>query len=68
MRVATKKGGEHLGIHKGTKLTDAPKEKVIRARVDAETVKKLNELSAASGKSKSEIIRDGIDQLYCKMK
>lgn len=53
-----------MGIHKGTKLTDTPKETVIRARVDAETVRKLETLCTVKSKSKSEIIREGIDRLY----
>lgn len=53
-----------MGIHKGTKLTETPKETVIRARVDSETVKKLETLCAVKSKSKSEVIREGIDRLY----
>lgn len=68
MVVATKKGGEPVGIHKGTKLTETPKETVVRARVDAETVEKLNAICKATGKSKSEVIREGIEKLYQEMK
>ena len=57
-----------MGIHKGTKLTEAPKEIVIRARVDSETVEKLDALCAAKEKTKSEIIREGIDRLYQEIK
>lgn len=57
-----------MGIHKGTKLTETPKETVIRARVDSETVNKLETLCAVKNKSKSEVIREGIDRLYQEVK
>lgn len=53
-----------MGIHKGTKLTEKPKEMVIRARIDSETARKLETLCAVQSKSKSEVIREGIDRLY----
>ena len=56
-----------MGIHKGTKLTDAPKTEVIRARTDAETIKKLERLCEVTGKTKSEIIRLGVDRLYTEL-
>ncbi len=66
--MATEKGGEYVGIHKGTKLTETPKETVIRARIDSQTVEKLKTLCDVKKKSKSEIIREGIDQLYREIK
>lgn len=53
-----------MGIHKGTKLTDTPKDRVIRFRIDAATEKKLEELCTRKGKTMSEIIREGVDHLY----
>ena len=65
--VATKKGGECVGIHKGAKLTDTPKELTIRARVDLETAEKLTAICEKTGRSKSDIIREGINMQYAKM-
>lgn len=53
-----------MGIKKGTKLTDMPKNHLLQIRVDAETVEKLNRLSQCKECSKSEIIRIGIDIQY----
>ena len=43
--------------------TDSPKTRVIRARVDAETVRMLDEYCARKQKTYSETIRDGITRL-----
>ena len=53
-----------LGIHKGTKLTDNPKSKMLRIRIDKSTEQKINVLCEAKGKSMSEVVREGIDKLY----
>ncbi len=53
-----------MGIHKGVKLTDAPKEQTIRARIDAVTAEKLEYLIKSKGVTKSDIIREGIDIQY----
>lgn len=57
-----------MGIKKGTVLTDNPKNKIIKVRVDLETEKKLNYISETEKKSKSEIIRNGIDIQYNRAK
>lgn len=57
-----------MGIVKGTKLTDNPKDKTLKIRMDADTEKKLNFLSETSGRSKAQVIRDGIDEQYKKEK
>ncbi|RGX54453.1 hypothetical protein DWV16_13770 [Anaerotruncus sp. AF02-27] len=44
--------------------TDSPKTRVIRARVDAETARMLDEYCARKQKTYSETIRDGIKRLY----
>jgi hypothetical protein len=59
--VRTKKVGEFMGIKKGTKLSDNPKTDTFKFRLDENTNKKLEEISITTGKSKSEIIRNGID-------
>ena len=48
----------------GQKLTDNPKDSVIRARVDSETVKKLDYLVKENGSNRSEVIRKGINIQY----
>lgn len=55
-------------LEKGSKLTDNPKDTMLRVRIDKTTVEKLNYLSSKTGKSKSEIVRDGIDEQYSKIK
>ena len=57
-----------MGIKKGTKLTDAPKDRTLKIRFDAETEEKLNTICDATRKSKAQVIRDGIDQQYAKIK
>lgn len=50
-----------MGIPKGTKLTDNPKNKTFKLRIDDETYDKLEILSEEEKKSKSDIIRQGIE-------
>lgn len=50
-----------MGIHKGTKLTDTPKDITVRARVDRETLEKLDKLVLAQNSTRSDVIRKGID-------
>ena len=57
-----------LGIRKGTKLTDTPKNKMLRIRIDEETGRKLQAVCKAEGKSMSEIVRAGIERQYTEMK
>ena len=53
-----------MGIRKGTKLTENPKDKMLRIRIDAETERKLEVICRSKGKSKSEVVREGIEQQY----
>ena len=53
-----------MGIQKGTKLTDKPKVHTLKFRCDDETNNKLGYLSEKQNKSKSDIIRKGIDIQY----
>lgn len=55
-----------MGIKKGTILTDNPKDKTIKIRIDKETSEKLDFLSKKKQKSKSEIVRKGINIQYDK--
>lgn len=52
----------------GQKLTDNPKDITIRARVDKETVEKLDYLVEKYNSSISEVIRQGIEIQYKKEK
>lgn len=52
----------------GQKLTDNPKDITIRARVDKETVEKLDYLMEKYNSSRSEVIRQGIEIQYKKEK
>ena len=56
-----------MGIKKGTKLTDAPKDKTIKIRIDAKTEVKLNAVSEYTKKNKSEVIRAGIEKQYAEI-
>ena len=55
-------------IKKGTKLTDTPKDYMLRVRMDADTLKQLDECCTKSGKTRSEIVRNGIKEQYLKLK
>lgn len=57
-----------MGIQKGTKLTNAPKDKSLKVRIDAETEKKLLHVCEATKKGKSEIVRNGIDLQYAEVR
>ena len=48
----------------GQKLTDKPKNITVRARMDAETVKKLDFLVSEQNSDRSKIIRQGIKIQY----
>lgn len=51
-------------IKKGTKLTDNPKDYMLRVRLDNSTLSKLDELCEAKGKSRSQIVRELIVTKY----
>lgn len=55
-------------MKKGTKLTNKPKDFMLRVRLDKETLEKLDEICKIMEKSRSEVVRRGIDQLYQKEK
>lgn len=57
-----------MGIKKGTKLTDAPKDKLLRVRIDESTEQKLDYICYVKNKSKSDVVRDGIEQQYADAK
>lgn len=55
-------------IKKGTKLTDKPKDFMLRTRLDSETLEKLDYAVKKCGTSRSEVVRNGIDDEYQKAK
>lgn len=58
------KGDDKLSPKIGQKLTDNPKNTIVRARMDAETVKKLDCLVSEQSSDRSKIIRQGIEIQY----
>lgn len=56
-----------MGIKKGTRLTDTPKNRELKFRYDEETSMKLDAVCAATGKTKSQVIREGIDKQYAEL-
>ena len=57
-----------MGIKKGTRLTETPKDRELKIRYDAETDRKLRAVCEATGKTKAQVIREGIDKLYAEIK
>ena len=51
-------------LKKGSKLTDNPKDTMLRVRLDKETVEQLEAVSERLGISKSEVVRNGIKIQY----
>lgn len=47
-------------MKKGTKLTDNPKDFMLRVRLDNETVQKLDTVCKQQNVSRSEAVRNGI--------
>lgn len=50
-----------MGISKGTKLTENPKNTTFKVRLDEKTVEKLETIATETATSKAEVIRKGID-------
>ncbi len=53
-----------MGIPKGTKLTDSPKNQMVRVRMDENTVEKLDYLAEKRESTRSDVIRNGIEIQY----
>ena len=49
-------------MKKGTKLTDNPKDYMLRVRMDSETLDKLDTLCTEAKKSRSEVVRECIHE------
>lgn len=63
MSVYPKKRGGKMGIKKGTKLTDTPKDVQIKIRADKQTVEDLEFCCHKMGLTKSDVIRLGIKKV-----
>ncbi|MBD5146075.1 MAG: CopG family transcriptional regulator [Ruminococcus sp.] len=57
-----------MGIKKGTKLTDNPKDKILRIRIDDKTEYELETVCQHTKMSKSEVVRKGIEKQYAEIK
>lgn len=55
-------------MKKGTKLTNNPKDYMLRVRLDNETVNKLDEVCEKESLTRSEVVRRGIEEQYQKTK
>ena len=62
------RGEKMSAMKKGTKLTDKPKDYMLRVRLDRETVEKLDAVCKNSDVSRSEAVRNGIEEQYQKIK
>lgn len=51
-------------VKKGSKLTDNPKDYMLRVRMDQETLKQLEECCEFEQISRSEVVRRGIKAQY----
>lgn len=56
-----------MGIRKGTRLTDTPKDRELKFRYDADTAMKLDAVCTVKKKTKSQVIRDGIEKQYAEI-
>lgn len=59
---------KRLGIKKGTKLTDNPKDYMLRVRMDSNTVEKLDACCEKQGLTRSEVVRKGIQEQFDRIK
>ena len=57
-----------MALKKGTRLTDNPKDTMIRVRMEKDVVQKLDECVELLDSNRSEIIRKGIEDLHKNLK
>jgi len=53
---------------RGRPVSDAPKDYMLRVRMDQETLQQLDECCEAKNLSRSEIVRKGIKEQYSQIK
>lgn len=56
-----------VAMKKGTKLTENPKDYMLRVRLDKETTEKLDRVAEKKKVSRSEVVRIGIEEQYQKL-
>lgn len=56
-----------VAMKKGTKLTENPKDYMLRVRLDKETTEKLDRVAEEKKVSRSEVVRIGIEEQYQKL-
>lgn len=66
--VATKRGDTVAALKKGTKLTDSPKDFMLRVRLDKIALERLDLICKQQGINRSEAVRQGIEEQYNKLK
>ena len=54
-------------MKKGTKLTDAPKDYMLRVRMDYDTLQKLDIVCEAQNVTRSEFVREAIEEKFRKI-
>lgn len=52
----------------GRPASDNPKDYMLRVRLDRETLERLDECCEATGKSRSEVVREGIKEQHKQIK
>lgn len=57
-----------VALKKGQKLTDTPKDFMLRVRMDKDTLQKLNECAEIMQVSKSEVVRYSVSKQYALLK
>lgn len=57
-----------MGPKPGQKLTDKPKEYMLRVRMDEETKRDLDECAEALNMDKSKVVRKGIELVKAALK
>lgn len=55
-------------VKKGSRLTDNPKDYMLRVRIDKETLQHLDECCNVENVSRSELVRRGIKEQYSRIK
>lgn len=55
------------GLKKGTKLTDSPKDYMLRVRMDEKTVLMLDKVCEVKKLSRSEVVRQGIEKQHAEI-
>lgn len=66
--LCSQKGGDYIATTKMGRPTNDPKTNQVRIRMSDNELEKLNYCSEKSGKTKTEIIKLGINKVYHELK